>query len=154
MYQLKIVGEVAFAMLLGGVIGIERELSAKPAGLRTLMLVSGAAALLIITGEIILEQGVIQEKSNLIGLDPLRIIQAIITGISFLGAGTIIRRQKGEQVEGLTTAAAILLAGTVGICVGLDQYILAIGISGLGLLVISGLRFIDTWVVSKRQKNK
>ena len=149
--QLKIIGEIAFAMLLGGIIGIEREISKKPAGLRTMMLVSGSAAVLMITGELILRMQIIKENANLISLDPIRIIQAIITGISFLGAGTIIRRKEGEHVEGLTTAAAILLAGIVGICVGLEQYILATGISVLGLFVISGLRFIDKWVFTKKK---
>lgn len=148
--QLKILGEVAFAMLLGGIIGIEREISNKPAGLRTLMLVSGSAALLMISGEIIIELDITQKNADITGLDPLRIIQAIVTGISFLGAGTIIRHQNAGHVEGLTTAAAILLAGAVGICVGIDQYILAIGISVLGLIVMSVLRFIDKWIVKKK----
>ena len=117
----------------------------------TLMLVSGAAALLMMTGEIIIQMQIIKENAMHIRLDPIRIVQAIITGISFLGAGTIIRRKESEQVEGLTTAAAILLAGTVGICVGLNQHILAAGISGLALLVISGLRFIDKWVLRQKK---
>ena len=149
--QIVILAKVAFAMLLGGIIGLEREYSEKPAGLRTLMLVSGAAAVLMFTGEILVNMQVFAQNAPLIGLDPSRVIQAIITGISFLGAGTIIRRPESESIEGLTTAAAILLAGAVGICVGLNQYILAAGISGLGLFVMSGLRFIEKWVAKKKQ---
>ncbi len=148
-FQIIIVLKVLYAMVLGGMIGIEREFSDKPAGLRTLMLVAGAAALLMLTGEIIFQKDYIANNADLVSLDSIRIIQAIITGISFLGAGTILRRREKERIEGLTTAAAILLAGTVGICVGLEQYFLAAGASGLGILVMSGLRFIDRWVNKK-----
>lgn len=150
MIELKYLGEVAFAMLLGGIIGVEREFSGKPAGLRTLMLVSGSAALLMIAGDIILDTYALKHYDEFINLDPIRIIQSIIIGISFLGAGTIILRQEKEQVEGLTTAAAILLAGAVGICVGMHLYILATGISILSLIVMSGLRFVDRWIIRKR----
>lgn len=152
--QLKYLGEVAFAMLLGGIIGVERESSGKPAGLRTLMLVSGSAALLMIAGDIILDTYALKHYDDFINLDPIRIIQSIIIGISFLGAGTIMLRPEKEQVEGLTTAAAILLSGTVGICVGLRLYILATGISILSLIVMSGLRFIDRWIIKKRDNKK
>ena len=152
--QLKYLGEVAFAMLLGGIIGVEREFSGKPAGLRTLMLVSGSAALLMIAGDTILDKYALKHYDDFIGLDPIRIIQSIIIGISFLGAGTIMLRPEKEQVGGLTTAAAILLAGTVGICVGLHLFILATGISLMSLIVMSGLRFIDRLIIKIRNKKK
>ena len=59
--------------------------------------------------------------------DPIRIMEAVITGVSFLGAGTIIRSRAGGQVEGLTTAASILVAAAVGVCVALSQIVFGAG---------------------------
>ncbi len=114
--QFEIIGEVALAMLLGGVIGFERELADKPAGFRTQMLVAGAAALLVGLGDAMMLRFVSESKLQ-VTADPIRIVEAIITGISFLGAGTIFRRDQSEQVQGLTTAASILLCAAVGISV-------------------------------------
>jgi putative Mg2+ transporter-C (MgtC) family protein len=119
-WEWKVVGEVALAMLLGGLIGIEREAANKPAGFRTHMLVSGAAALLVSLGHALVET--FQSDAPLrLQSDPIRIVEAIVTGVSFLGAGTIFRRARGEHVEGLTTAAALLLSAALGICVALER---------------------------------
>src|SRR5688500_6795298 len=87
--QLRIVLEVTIAMPLGAVIGYDREALDKPAGLRTHMLVAGAAALFVGLGTIIIE--VYQDALSARGIqpDPIRVFEAIITGISFLGAGNI-----------------------------------------------------------------
>jgi len=138
--QLEIIGEVALAMLLGGVIGFERELADKPAGFRTQMLVAGAAALLVGLGDAMLLRFV---SDNKVTADPIRIVEAIITGISFLGAGTIFRRDQSEQVQGLTTAASILLCAAVGISVALRQFVLALGVTLLALIVLRGLTGVE-----------
>jgi putative Mg2+ transporter-C (MgtC) family protein len=140
--QFEIIGEVALAMLLGGVIGFERELADKPAGFRTQMLVAGAAALLVGLGDAMLLRFLAEGKTNVTG-DPIRIVEAIVTGISFLGAGTIFRRDASEQVQGLTTAASILLCAAVGISVALRQFVLAIGVTLLALIVLRGLTGIE-----------
>jgi len=147
--QLGMLGDVALAMLLGGLIGLEREFKDKPAGFRTLMLVAGAAALLVGLGDSLLERF---GGSEFVRSDPIRIVEAIITGISFLGAGTIFRRSRDEQVEGLTTAAAILLSAAIGISVALHQFTLAVGVTALSLLVLYGLTFLEKWLVRKREK--
>src|SRR5262245_51865901 len=126
MPQLLIVAEVAFAMLLGGVIGFERELANKPAGFRTHMLVSGAAALLVGMGDILVAKFAEDSGHELIQADPFRIIGAVISGVSFLGAGTIFRGGR-QHVEGLTTAASLLVSASIGVAVGTRQWILAIG---------------------------
>jgi putative Mg2+ transporter-C (MgtC) family protein len=138
MTQLHLLGEVALAMLLGGVIGMEREHADKPAGFRTHMLVAGAAALLVGLGDALLYSYRL-ESAVPISSDPIRIVQAIVTGISFLGAGTIFRRTGGNGVEGITTAASLLLSGAIGIAVALDQLVLAIGAVLLTLAVLKGL---------------
>src|SRR6185369_13244518 len=99
---------IALAMVLGGVLGIDREQRHKPAGLRTHMLVAGSAALLVTLGEVVIVQYNRPELVAAVRADPLRILSAVITGVSFLGAGTIIRRHGAEDhVEGLTTAASL-----------------------------------------------
>ena len=140
--QFEVIGEVALAMLLGGVIGFEREMADKPAGFRTQMLVAGAAALLVGLGDALILRFMIEGKTNVSG-DPIRIVEAIVTGISFLGAGTIFRRDSSEQVQGLTTAASILLCAAVGISVALRQFVLAVGVTLLALIVLRGLTGVE-----------
>jgi putative Mg2+ transporter-C (MgtC) family protein len=146
--QLGIIGEVALAMLLGGFIGMERESADKPAGFRTHMLVAGAAALLVGLGDALLLRFHAGADDS-IRADPIRIVEAIITGISFLGAGTIFRRGAGRSVEGLTTAASLLLSGAIGISVALRQFILAGGITALALIVLRGLTFFERKITKK-----
>jgi putative Mg2+ transporter-C (MgtC) family protein len=134
-----IVGEVALAMLLGAAIGYEREAANKPAGLRTHMLVSGAAALLVGLGFALIEEAGRDEQT--IAADPTRIVQAIIIGIGFLGAGTIFKGNGGEM-HGLTTAAALLVSSGVGIAVSLHRFVIAIGVTLLTAAVLRlGYRF-------------
>jgi putative Mg2+ transporter-C (MgtC) family protein len=144
--QFKIIVQVLIAMVLGGVIGLEREISVKPAGLRTHMLVAGVAALLIKLGDLLVHyfnQGV---TSELIRSDPIRMIQAIVLGISFLGAGTIIRHGSSERIEGLTTAATILISATVGICIGINQYVIGASTAVLTFFVLYLLRPIEKYL--------
>jgi putative Mg2+ transporter-C (MgtC) family protein len=76
-------------------------------------------------------------------------MEAVITGVSFLGAGTIICSRAGGQVEGLTTAASLLVAAAVGSCVALSQIVLALGITVLVLNTLRGLGFAEKWLASK-----
>ncbi len=139
--ELQILGYVALAMLLAGIIGLERELANKPAGLRTHMLVAGAAAFLTGIGELLVTRFDVPEA--LIQVDPIRIIEAIITGISFLGAGTIIRNREENQVEGLTTAASLLFASAIGIGVVQQQFILTGGAVLLVWVTLRMIKFIE-----------
>lgn len=142
--QLNVLGHVALAMLLGAAIGLEREVVRKPAGLRTHMLVTGAAALLVALGDIMVQHFDQALANQLIRSDPIRILEAVITGISFLGAGTIfVRGRGGQRVEGLTTAASILFAAGVGVCVALSQIFLAVSITLLILLTLRGLGLLE-----------
>jgi putative Mg2+ transporter-C (MgtC) family protein len=151
--QLYELGQILAAMILGGLIGYERETANKPAGWRTYMLVGGATCLLVILGYQItpyFDQG---PSHGNINADPIRIIQAIIIGISFLGAGTIIRRQEQrdeqQQVHGLTSSATILFATGVGIAVGLTQYVLAVSSTLLILLINRILGWVEDRFIEK-----
>jgi putative Mg2+ transporter-C (MgtC) family protein len=140
--ELKVLGYVALSLLLGGIIGLEREWADKPAGLRTHMLVAGAAAFLTSMGEILIAN--LDVPESLIRSDPVRIIEAIITGISFLGAGTIIRHKGENEIEGLTTAASLLFAAAIGIGVAEEQFVLAGGTVFLILFTLRTIKYFQT----------
>ncbi len=146
MWELKVAGEVGLAMLLGGLVGLEREAARKPAGFRTHMLVAGSAALIIGAGHaLVLTFG----EHAAVRSDPVGLIGAIVTGVSFLGAGTIFRRRQIEVVEGLTTAASLLFCAALGVCVSLERFVLALSVTALALVVLRGLRFVERWVAGK-----
>jgi putative Mg2+ transporter-C (MgtC) family protein len=149
----QILGLVTLAMLLGALVGIERELADKPAGLRTHMLVAGAAALLVSLGDIIIAFFTVS-SSDVVRSDPIRIVEAVITGVSFLGAGTILRRRKAGEVEGLTTAASLLFVAVIGICVALSELVLAFGSTALALVTLSGVKHLERWLNRWRQEEE
>jgi putative Mg2+ transporter-C (MgtC) family protein len=148
--QLRILAEVGGAMLLGGLIGLEREIADKPAGLRTHMLVAATAALLVGLSDALVASFNAAAGMNL-DSDPIRIAQAIVMGIGFLGAGTIVQRGRAERIEGLTTGASLLLAASVGICVAVGQLILAAGATTLALLVLLLLGGLENWFAERRR---
>ncbi|QDU37497.1 putative Mg(2+) transport ATPase [Maioricimonas rarisocia] len=139
---------VALAGLLGGVIGFEREIADKPAGLRTHIFVAAGAALLVLLAEGAVDFFRRSGSDTEIAADPIRIIQAIVIGISFLGTGTIIHRG-GDEVEGLTTAASIFLTAAIGIAVALDRIWLAVGTTLLALLVLTMVNWIEWKLLDK-----
>jgi len=133
-------------MLLGTIIGFDREWAQKPAGLRTHMLVAGASALLVGPTSVVIKDVQLELGDTLLRADPIRIIEAVITGVSFLGAGIIITRGQKGEVEGLTTAASILMAAAVGISVALWQLVLAMGVTLIALVTLRGVPLVETWL--------
>jgi putative Mg2+ transporter-C (MgtC) family protein len=112
---------LAIAAVFGALIGFDRELKNKPAGLRTHTLVSLAAALFtLITFELYFD---LAQRGEAEGADPIRIIEAVTSGVAFLAAGAIIR--SGGNVHGLTTGANMWLAGAIGVACGAGFYTLA-----------------------------
>jgi putative Mg2+ transporter-C (MgtC) family protein len=114
--MVRVVVRVVAAALLGALLGAERERAGKPAGLRTHMLVALGAALFVL----------FPAEAGMEVADLSRVIQGVATGIGFIGAGTILKRADGEQVEGLTTAASIWLTGAIGMSVGAGQLWLSV----------------------------
>lgn len=110
---------VALAMVIGGVIGWEREASNRPAGFRTHMLVAIGAAVVMMMGEMALNK-----YSGITNMDPTRLGAQVISGIGFLGAGTIMR--EGVSVRGLTTAASLWAVACLGLAAGGGFYEAAI----------------------------
>jgi putative Mg2+ transporter-C (MgtC) family protein len=117
----RVVVRMLAAALLGAVVGIQRERAGKPAGVRTHMLVSMGAALFVVA---CLESGMGSDGMS-------RVIQGLVTGIGFLGAGSILKKAEQNEVEGLTTAAGIWMTSAFGIAAGLGRY----GAAAIGMLL-------------------
>ena len=132
------------AAALSALIGYERERTGKQAGLRTHMLVAVGAALFVSFTELFtidsLPLAPPGPPGNLrLQIEPLATVEAIVTGISFLGAGTIFVSGRHGRVKGLTTAASIWVTAAVGIAVGLERYVLAAGTTVLILIILQVL---------------
>jgi putative Mg2+ transporter-C (MgtC) family protein len=126
---LEIMVRLLVAFGCGAVIGLNREFHHKPAGFRTFALVSMGSAIVVIA---------MQLHGGPDGVS--RVIQGILTGIGFLGAGVIFRREQPSKVSGLTTAAAVWLTAGLGVASGLGEYVLAAagGVMALLLLLVGG----------------
>jgi putative Mg2+ transporter-C (MgtC) family protein len=122
--QFKMIFQLCLALVLGGVIGFEREKYSKPAGLRTHMILAIGCTMLTI-----LSYTAFPDTT-----DTSRLAAAIITGIGFIGAGTVM--QTRERVVGLTTAASIWLTASVSLAVGTSNYLLAVVGTILGYIVL------------------
>lgn len=128
---------VAGAAALGGVVGLEREVSDHPAGLRTHVLVSLGAALFTLAGAFGLGAFAGRDQQ----IDPTRVAAQVVTGIGFLGAGAIIRH--GVTVRGLTTAAGMWVTAAIGTAVGLGYWEAAIATTAVSVLALFGFKRLE-----------
>jgi putative Mg2+ transporter-C (MgtC) family protein len=133
-----IVVRLIAATLFGGIIGFEREYLARPAGMRTHILVALAAATFAV---VTLELMAHANAQGVTSTDPIRVIEAVTAGVAFLAAGTIIF-SRGE-VHGLTTGASLWLAGAIGVACGIGYYFIAILATVLAFLVLTVLRWVE-----------
>jgi putative Mg2+ transporter-C (MgtC) family protein len=132
----RVVVRLTIAMLLGAIVGVQRERSGKPAGVRTHMLVASGSALFVLGP---LEFGMTS--------DPLsRVIQGLITGIGFLGAGAILKLEDKRQIEGLTTAAGIWMTAGIGLAVGIGRFSLALVSVAFAWFVLAVVKRIEHWM--------
>lgn len=132
--ELQILLNIIIATVLCGIVGYERECKHKPAGLRTNMIVGSFSCLVVSLAIPLVDFIQNSDLKDAVDSDPIRILQALVVGISFIGAGTIIKRQNAE-VEGLTTAATLLYCLGIGISVALEKFLIAIGITVIILLI-------------------
>jgi putative Mg2+ transporter-C (MgtC) family protein len=126
---LEVIARLLVATLAGGVIGVEREIHAKPAGVRTHALVALGSALVVISGTLLVAAPSEGEAVS-------RIIQGLLGGIGFLGAGTILQRTTGKEVHGLTTAASLWVVAIIGVSAGLGQWRITLAAAIIVLLVL------------------
>lgn len=151
--DLSILLRIGAAMLLGGVLGIERELGRHTAGLRTHMMIAGAAALIVGLGDIVAQNFSQETYRDLLQVDPVRLIEAVVAAVGFVGAGAILRAGGRDRVRGLTTASSLLMAAAIGIAAGLGSYLLALGASLLSLVVLAVLRRVESGMGRGRDKD-
>ena len=122
----RVILRLAIAAALGGLLGWERERSGKAAGARTHMLVSTGAALLVL----------VPQQMDMSDADLSRVIQGIVTGVGFLGAGTILKSNSEQTVKGLTTAAGLWFTAAIGITAGLGREASAVLSALLALIIL------------------
>lgn len=147
MLQLEVAVKVLIAGVLGGVVGLERELAHRPAGFRTHAILAAAAALLVGTASILVEHFSGETAPSVLRADPIRVVEALVAAVGFLGAGTIFRDGRKGSVEGLTTAASLLLVATIGVAVALRELLLA------GLVTVFALVLLRASFLFARRKH-
>jgi putative Mg2+ transporter-C (MgtC) family protein len=135
-FRLDLLAKLALAIILGGGIGLEREIKAKPAGLRTNILICVGAVVLT---DVSMRIGLLDGGPR-IG-DPARLAAQIVSGIGFIGAGTIM--QGGGTVTGLTSAATIWVVAALGIAIGAGFFVEAAGAGALVMLVLASLGRVE-----------
>lgn len=145
--EVPVLGRLLLALALGAAVGLERELSGKPAGFRTMILICVGAELL--TEMSIAVSGF--TPNPLIRADPARIAAQIVSGIGFIGAGTILVHR--GSVVGLTTAATLWVVAAIGIAVGARAYVAAVGATFLVILTLVALRWLERRVLPERTEN-
>ncbi|MDI3538004.1 MAG: putative Mg2+ transporter-C (MgtC) family protein [Bacillota bacterium] len=126
------------AFILGAIVGLERESAQRPAGFRTHTLVSVGAALVMVLSE------------SIAGADPARLAAQVVSGIGFLGAGTILR--EGPTVRGLTTAASLWVVGAIGLACGAGFFLGAGMAAALVIIALVPLGRLERWVGGKRER--
>jgi putative Mg2+ transporter-C (MgtC) family protein len=140
-YQLSILLRLLLAALLGGVVGIEREVHGRPAGLRTHLLVTVGACLMTVVSEHYYLKYAFLDTESVVRLDPARVAAQIVTGIGFLGAGVILK--EGLAVRGLTTAACLWVAAGIGMAVGCGLYPAAVFVTLIALASLFLLKRLE-----------
>jgi len=142
----EIIIRLVLSVILSGLIGLERQLHRRTAGLRTHILVCLGSSLIMLTSLYIFDI-----YKNMVPLDPARIAAGVITGIGFLGAGAIIREREG--VRGLTTAASLWVSAAIGLAVGCGFYSAALVTTVLTLGVLLFLRYAEGVIFGKEEEN-
>ncbi|MDX2159256.1 MAG: MgtC/SapB family protein [Hyphomicrobiaceae bacterium] len=142
---LEVAIKLVSAALLGGVLGYDREVKDRPAGLRTHMLTALAAATFtVLTFEIADLAGRMEPRQS---ADPIRVIEAVTAGVAFLAAGAIIRT--GGQIQGLTTGAGMWMAGAIGIACGAGRLLLALLGTAIAAAILVALHWIEPIIGGK-----
>lgn len=141
--DLALILRIGAAMAFGGVLGFERELGRHAAGLRTHMLIAGAAALIVGLGDVMAVHFADERYRELLQIDPVRLIESVVACAGFVAAGTIMRSRGDDSVRGLTTASSLVMASAIGVAAGLGEYVLALGVSILCVTVLAVLGRIE-----------
>lgn len=140
-FNIDMIGRLLLASLLGGLIGLEREIHGRPAGFRTHLLVSLGSCLFVATSiEFYRLYGNVSGIGSA-GVDPGRVAAQVVAGIGFLGAGAIIR--EGTSIRGLTTAACLWIAAAIGLACGAGLFAISIFVTAISLTALLFLKKIE-----------
>jgi len=143
----QIIWRLLLSVILSGLVGLERQMHRRNAGLRTHILVSLGSCLIMLTS-----LHVFDIYKGIASLDPSRIAAGVITGIGFLGAGTIIRDREG--IRGLTTAASLWVVAAIGLAVGCGFNRAAVFATLLTLVVLLILRYFEDSLLTQEMKKE
>ncbi len=133
----EILLRLVLAAVLGGVVGLEREVHGRPAGVRTYLLLCMGSALIMVVSEFLLPFGI----QKILRADPARIAAQAVTGIGFLGAGVILRYK--DSIRGLTTAACVWVACAIGLAIGAGFYLFSAAVTVLTVASLVGLKALE-----------
>lgn len=138
-------GEILFrlvlAAILGAMVGLEREVHGRPAGIRTYLILCLGSALIMVMSEY-LEFGLVAKISpDILRVDPGRIAAQALTGIGFLGAGVILRYR--DTIRGLTTAACVWVVCAIGLAIGAGFYLYGSVVAGVTVVSLVGIKFFE-----------
>jgi putative Mg2+ transporter-C (MgtC) family protein len=136
----RIAIRMLLAALLGGILGYQRQQAGKEAGIRTYMLVALGAALFIL----------VPQQAGMKVADLSRVIQGLVAGIGFLGAGAILKLSEEGQIKGLTTAASIWLTAAIGMAAGMGRGLTAILGTLLAFVILAFLPRLESWLNRNR----
>ncbi len=142
----QIIFRLSLSVILSGLIGLERQIRRRTAGLRTHILVSLGSCLMMLTSLYVFD--IYKDLTN---VDPARIAANVITGIGFLGAGAILR-DRGDRITGLTTAASLWVVAGIGLSVGIGFYSAALVTTVLTLIVLFFLRTAEKKILGKEHQ--
>lgn len=148
-HDLNILIRILVVIVLSGILGWERETVGKPAGFRTHILIGVGTVLFVAIGEIFVEN--YRQFNEQMRFDPIRIVEAIVTGISFIGAGLVFVSRSEGIVKNLTTATSVWTTSAIGMAVGLQRYFLAIVST---ILIFFVLRFLTFWEDKETKKEE
>jgi putative Mg2+ transporter-C (MgtC) family protein len=148
-HDLNILIRLLVIIVLSGILGWERETVGKPAGFRTHILIGVGTVLFVAIGEIFVEN--YRQFNEQMRFDPIRIVEAIVTGISFIGAGLVFVSRSEGIVKNLTTATSVWTTSAIGMAVGLQRYFLAIVST---ILIFFVLRFLTFWEDKETKKEE
>lgn len=144
--EIEIIKRLVLGSILGGIIGLEREVNNRPAGFRTHILVALGSTLIMLVST----NGFYIDGETVARGDPARLAAQVVSGIGFLGAGTILRND--NQVKGLTTAASLWVSAGIGLAIGTGYYLAGIVTSAITLATLRSLHSIDRVMVKKPNK--
>ncbi len=148
--DLEIIFRFILASLLGGIVGLEREVHGREAGVRTYLLVALGTALMMIVSEYFVFKYQGKFPGEVLRADPGRIAAQVVTGIGFLGAGVILRYK--DSIRGLTTAACMWVVCAVGLAIGAGYYLFGCAVSAVTMITLMGLKPFEKRLRKDRYK--